>query len=48
MNYYCERKFERVKMPTQIYIDKMLDKDYKEFNEDQLVFEKDTVYLLVY
>lgn len=48
MNYYCERKFTRVKMPTQIYIDKMLDKDYKEFNEDQLVFEKDTVYLLVY
>lgn len=48
MNYYCERKFERVKMPTQLYIDKMLDKDYKEFNEDQLVFEKDTVYLLVY
>lgn len=48
MNYYCERKFERVKMPTRIYIDKFLDKDYKEFSEEQIVFEDDTIYMLVY
>ena len=48
MNFYCERKFEKVRMPTQVYAEKMIDKDYKEFSEDQLVFEGDTLYMLVY
>lgn len=48
MNFYCERKLEKVRMPTQIYAEKMIDKDYKEFSEEQLVFEGDTLYMLVY
>ena len=48
MNFYCERKFEKVRMPTQVYAEKMIDKDYKEFSEEQLVFEGDTLYMLVY
>ncbi len=48
MNFYCDRKFERVKMPTRIYTEKMLDKDYNEFTEDQIIFEGDTLYMLVY
>lgn len=48
MDFYCERKFERVKMPTSVYVDKFLDKDYDTFSEDQLLFEKDTLYMLVY
>lgn len=48
MNYYCERKFEKVRMPTRIYVENMIDKDYTEFTEDQLVFEENAVYMLVY
>lgn len=48
MNFYCERKFEKVRIPTRIYAEKMIDKDYKEFSEEQLVFEGDTLYMLVY
>ena len=48
MNFYCERKFEKVRMPTRVYVENMISKDYNEFTEDQLVFEGDTLYLLVY
>ena len=48
INFYCERKFDLVRMPTKIYAEKMIDKDYKEFTEDQIVFEGDTLYMLVY
>lgn len=48
MNFYCERKFEKTRMPIKIYTEKMIDKDYKEFSEEQLVFEGDTLYMLVY
>lgn len=48
MNFYCERKFERIRMSTKIYAEKMIDKEYTEFSEDQLVFEGDTLYMLVY
>ena len=48
INFYCERKLERVRMPTSIYTENMLGKDYKEFSEDQLVFKGDTLYMLVY
>lgn len=48
INFYCERKLEKVRMPTSIYTENMLGKDYKEFSEDQLVFKGDTLYMLVY
>lgn len=48
MNFYCERKFDKVRMPTSIYAENMMDKDYEEFSEGQLVFKGDTLYMLVY
>ena len=48
MNYYCERKFEKVAVPIKIYSEKMANKDYKEFSEEQLIFEGDTLYMLIY
>lgn len=48
INFYCERKLEKVRMPIRIYTEKMIDKDYTEFSEEQLVFEGDTLYMLVY
>ena len=48
MNYYCERKLEKVRMPTRVYVENMIDKDDSEFTEEQLVFEGDTLYFLVY
>lgn len=48
MNFYCERKFERTGFSREIYREKMLDKDYSEFSEEQLVFEGDTLYMVVY
>ena len=48
MNFYCERKFDKVRMPTSIYAENMMDKDYEEFSEEQLVFKGDTLYMLVY
>lgn len=48
MDYYCERKFERVKMPVKIYGEKMPKKDYSFFCEEQVLFDNDTLYLYVY
>ncbi len=48
INFYCERKLEKVRMPIEIYTEKMIDKDYTEFSEEQLVLEGDTLYMLVY
>jgi len=33
---------------TKIYAENMMDKDYEEFSEEQLVFKGDTLYMLVY
>lgn len=48
MNFYCQRKFEKVKMPIDIYIQKIPKKDYKGFSEEQVIFDNDTLYLYVY
>lgn len=48
MNFYCERKFEVVRMPMDIYNEKVPKKDYKEFSEEQLIFDGDTLYLIIY
>ena len=48
MNYYCEREFEVVRMPIEIYSEKVGLKDYEEFSEEQLIFDGDTLYLVVY
>ena len=48
MNYYCEREFQVVRMPIEIYSEKVGLKDYEEFSEEQLIFDGDTLYLVVY
>ena len=48
MDFYCNRKFEKIRMSTKVYSEKMIDKDYKEFSEEQLIFDGDTLYMLVY
>ncbi len=42
MNYYTNRKLER------IYVDKIVDIDYDDFSTDHVLFEDDTIYLIVY
>ncbi len=42
MNYYTERKFERV------YVQESLTIDYEEFTYEQILFDNDTVYLVIY
>lgn len=48
MNYYCDRKFEKVRMPIKIYTEKFTRKNYTEFSEEQVVFDNDTMYLYIY
>ncbi len=48
INFYCDRKLDKVRISTQVYSEKMIYKDYKEFSEEQLVFDGDTLYMLVY
>lgn len=48
MEFYCGRKFERVRMPIKIYYGNFKVKDYAEFSEEQLVFIDDTLYMQIY
>lgn len=48
MNFYCERKFEKIGTPIKIYEEDVIGKDYKEFSEEQLIFDGDTVCIIVY
>lgn len=48
VNYYCERDFQRTYITAKIYEEYVRGKDYKEFSEDQLIFEGDTLYMVVY
>lgn len=48
MRFYCERDFKLVRMPFNEYYAKILEKDYTEFSEEQLIFVEDTLLLVVY
>ena len=50
MDYYCNRKFEHVefKMPDTNQSSISYKTDYKEFSEEQLFFDGDTIYMIVY
>lgn len=50
MNYYCERDFKLVyfRIPSQKEEQYKNQVDYTEFSEEQLIFDGDTVYLIVY
>lgn len=48
IKFYCERKLEKVRISIKIYTEKMIDKDYTEFSEEQLVFKEAALYMLLY
>ena len=48
LNYYCDRKFERVPMDEEIYNENFLGKDWDAYAEEQIVFKGDTMYLCTY
>lgn len=48
MTYYCQRDLQLVRMSTQMYLEKVQGKDYTEFSEEQLIFNGDTLYLIIY
>lgn len=48
MNYYTERKFKVTEFAYDIFFNEMEQIDYTEYTEDQLYFEDDTLYMIVY
>lgn len=48
VEYYCERDFELTVMPNSIYSENIQGKDYTGFSEEQLIFNEDTMYLVIY
>ncbi|WP_294378399.1 glucosyltransferase domain-containing protein [uncultured Clostridium sp.] len=48
MNYYTGRKLKVVEFPYNVYFDKMEQIDYTEYTEDQLYFEDNTLYMIIY
>lgn len=47
MEFYCGRKFEKARMPLNVF-NQYKKEDYVEFAEEQLYFQNDTVYMLIY
>ena len=48
MNFYCNRKFKIVNVDIDFYKKNIYKGDYEEFLEEQLIFNGDTVYLVIY
>lgn len=48
VNFYCERKFEVIRKIPETSTIETLSKDYTEFSEEQLIFDKDTMYMIIY
>ena len=48
LNYFCDRKFEKVDMDVDIYLDNFAGKDWNTYSDEQLVFQEDTLYLCTY
>ena len=48
LNYFCERKFERVQMDAEIYNEYFAGKDWDAYSDEQIVFDGDTMYLCTY
>lgn len=48
MDYYCNRKFEKIRMPIKIYTERFPRNDYTCFSEEQVIFDNDTLYLYIY
>lgn len=47
-NFYCDRKFELVEFPDDIYCKKILEEDLDFYSESQVIFEDDAMYLFIY
>ena len=47
-NYYCDRKFEKVDFSDEIYEKYFIDMDFEYFCTDEIVFNEDTLYFIIY
>lgn len=47
VNYYCNKNLKQVGMPARI-VEKFKNIDYEEFSEEQIIFDDDTLYMLIY
>lgn len=48
LNYYTNRKLQWTKMDIDIYLTYFAGKDFEEFEEEQIKFKDDTVYICIY
>lgn len=48
IEFYTGRKLNLIEMPEEVFKDKFKNKNWNYFNENQLFFDKDTVYICVY
>lgn len=48
LNYFCNRKFEKVEMNLEIYEDNFKGKNWDIYSNEQIVFDKDTMYICTY
>lgn len=48
VNYYTGRELKLTEFPYEIYFNKMEQIDYTVYTEEQLFFENDTLYMIVY
>ncbi len=48
LNYYTNRKLEKADIDFNIYYQYFKGKDWSEFNEEQIKFKEDTVYICIY
>ena len=48
LNYYCNRKLEKVPMSQEIYLKNFANKDWDTYMEEQIVFKDNTMYICTY
>lgn len=48
LNYYIRRNLEKVSMDKEIYIEYFYKKNWNDFDEEQIKFKNDTVYICIY
>ena len=48
LNYYCDRKFEAVRMDEEVYEKYFAGKDWQAYSDEQIVFVEDTMYICTY
>ncbi len=48
LNYYTKRNLNKVEMRSEIYEQYFKGKNWDEFNEEQIKFDKDTMYICLY